>query len=55
MPIGAGEGIRGQGLPTNLSQAVDPAPEVHRLDRHQNPHLRGDLDQLRPPRKAAPL
>lgn len=35
MPIGAGEGIRSQGLPTNLSQAVDPAPEVHRPDRHQ--------------------
>jgi hypothetical protein len=29
-----------------LCEAVYSFPEVHRLDRQPNPHLRGDLDQV---------
>ena len=31
-------------LPAQPGQRVDPLPEIDRLDRHQNPHLRRDLD-----------
>jgi hypothetical protein len=33
-------------LPANLSKAVYSIPEINRLDRQPNPHLRGDLDQV---------
>jgi hypothetical protein len=34
----------GQRLTAQGRQAVDAFAKIHRLDRHQNPHLRGDLD-----------
>jgi hypothetical protein len=36
-------------------QAINPAPKIHRFDRHQRSHLMGDLDQPRPPRKVATI
>jgi hypothetical protein len=34
-----------------VHQPIDPLAEVDRLDRHQQPHLRGDLQHHRDSRK----
>jgi hypothetical protein len=39
--------IAAQGLTTEGGQAVNAFAEVHRLDRHQDAHLRSDLDHAR--------
>ena len=44
----ARKGVRSQYMPTDLRQSVNPFAEIHRLDGQQNPHLRRDLDHLRP-------
>ncbi len=51
----AGEGIAPKALTAELRQAVDPIAEVHRLYRHEDPHLRSNLNQRPPPTKAATI
>src|SRR5436305_4858858 len=36
-----------QCLTAERGQAIDAFAEIHRLDRHQDPHVRGDLDHER--------
>src|SRR5664279_4012592 len=40
----AAQRVAGEHLPTECRQAVDALAEVNGLDRHEDPHLRGDLD-----------
>lgn len=40
--------VRSEYMPADLRQSVNPFAEIHRLDGQQNPHLRRDLDHLRP-------
>src|SRR5581483_12461980 len=44
----AGHGIFQQNRPAHLTEAVDPAAKIYRINRHQHPHLRGHLDHGRP-------
>jgi len=41
------EGILSQRLLAEVHQAVDPLAEVDRLNRHQQPHLRRELQHIK--------
>jgi len=45
----AAERVGRKDLPTDAREAVDALPKILRVDRHQNPHLRGDLNHASAP------
>jgi hypothetical protein len=48
---GACERVVSEGFLAEPGEAIDPAPEVGRLDGDEDLHLGGDLEHHRPPQK----